>query len=109
MPLVRPPTGGSGLLLRPSHTYTAAARSTKRSFTQSTARRSGAEQHYDPPTGWLWGVPAGQKYKKEGWEGIMFWGFGGSLVAATVAYVYKPDTRYVGGWAWERVMQGGMC
>jgi hypothetical protein len=40
-------------------------------------------------------VPPGQKYKKEGWEGIMFWGFGGSLVAATIAYVYKPDTRYV--------------
>jgi hypothetical protein len=25
----------------------------------------------------------------------MFWGFCGSLVAAGVAYAFKPDTRYV--------------
>jgi hypothetical protein len=43
----------------------------------------------------LWGDRPGQKYKKEGWEGMMFWGFGGGFVVATIAYVYKPDTRYV--------------
>jgi len=25
----------------------------------------------------------------------MFWGFGGSIAAAVVAYAFKPDTRYV--------------
>jgi hypothetical protein len=49
----------------------------------------------EPPTGWLWGVPPGQKYKNEGWEGLAFWGIGGSLVLTAIAYAYKPDTRYV--------------
>lgn len=50
------------------------------------------ESHYDPPGGWLFGVPPGEKYKEEGWERIWVWGFWGSLGVAVVAYAYKPDT-----------------
>lgn len=50
---------------------------------------------YEPPTGWLWGIPPGEQYQKEGWEGLWYWGFYGSLVVAAVAYAWKPDTRYV--------------
>lgn len=46
-------------------------------------------------TGWLWGVPPDQKYENEGWEGIWFYGFCGSMILGTIAYAWKPDTRYV--------------
>jgi len=49
----------------------------------------------DPPTGWLFGVKPGEQYQKEGWEGVWYWGFFGSLAFAVVAYAFKPDTRYV--------------
>ncbi|KAL8849648.1 MAG: hypothetical protein Q9221_005415 [Calogaya cf. arnoldii] len=26
--------------------------------------------HYDPPSGWLWGIPPGEKREKEAWEGM---------------------------------------
>ena len=55
----------------------------------------GHESHYDPPTGWLWGLPPGVKYEKEGWEGWMYYGFLGSLFVGGVAYAFKPDTSYV--------------
>lgn len=49
--------------------------------------------HYDPPSGWLWGIkPGGEKVEKEGWETIWYWGFFGGLGAAVVAYAFKPDT-----------------
>lgn len=51
--------------------------------------------HYDPPQGWLFGIPPGQKYEKEGWEGLWVWGFWGSLIFGVVGYAYKPDTSYV--------------
>lgn len=51
--------------------------------------------HYDPPTGWLWGVRPGEKYQKEGWEGIWYYGFYGSIALAMLAYAGKPDTKYV--------------
>ncbi|KAJ5665955.1 uncharacterized protein N7477_008403 [Penicillium maclennaniae] len=56
--------------------------------------------HYDPPTGWLFGIKPGQKYAKEGWEGVWYYGFIGSLLAAGVAYVFKPDTS-IQTWALE--------
>lgn len=63
----------------------------------TTARRAGGggAPHYDPPTGWLWGVKPGEKYEKEGWENIFFYGFYGSLAVFTVAYAFKPDTSCV--------------
>lgn len=65
----------------------------------STPRRLGGDahahgDHYDPPSGWLFGVQPG-KYQQEGWEKVWFWGFFGSLGMAGLAYCYKPDTRYV--------------
>ncbi|KAF4307544.1 NADH-ubiquinone oxidoreductase [Botryosphaeria dothidea] len=70
----------------------------------STPRRLGGDahahgDHYDPPTGWLFGVAPG-KYQPEGWEKIWFWGFFGSLGLATVAWCYKPDTS-IQTWALE--------
>jgi len=64
--------------------------------TQSPLRSAGSHgDHYDPPTGWLWGVKPGHKYVKEGWEGLWTYGFMGSLVVAGIAYAFKPDTSYV--------------
>ncbi|KAG0649901.1 hypothetical protein D0Z07_3503 [Hyphodiscus hymeniophilus] len=50
------------------------------------------EDHYDPPTGWLWGIKPGEKPEKEGWENIFIYGFFGSLIFGAVAYAFKPDT-----------------
>ena len=50
------------------------------------------ESHYDPPSGWLFGVPPGEKYQKEGWENTWVYGFWGSILFGVVAYAYKPDT-----------------
>ncbi|KAL9101216.1 MAG: hypothetical protein Q9163_003498 [Psora crenata] len=58
------------------------------------------ESHYDPPSGWLFGVPPGQKYQKEGWENTWVYGFWGSLLFGVVAYAYKPDTS-IQTWALE--------
>lgn len=63
--------------------------------TRSSLRAADHGDHYDPPTGYLFGVKPGQKYVKEGWENIWYYGFVGSLLAAGVAYVFKPDTSYV--------------
>jgi hypothetical protein len=79
--------------LRPTHITPVT-----RSFATSSLRKSadhGHESHYDQPTGWLFGVKPGEKAEKEGWEGIWYWGFYGSFALATVAYAFKPDTRYV--------------
>ncbi len=75
-------------------TTSACAAATTRAFSSSATRPASHEQHYDPPGGWLWGIPPGQKYENEGWEPIWYWGFFGSLGLAVVAYCYKPDTRY---------------
>jgi len=92
MPPLRPLTRLAALTVQSS------SRTTTRTLSTTTAQRSAPshEDHYDPPTGWLWGVPPGQQREKEGWEGIWYWGFYGSLALAAVAYCYKPDTRYVG-------------
>ncbi len=53
---------------------------------------SSSSSHYDPPSGWLWGVPPGEKKEKEGWEGMWVYGMYGSLLVGVVAYAYKPDS-----------------
>ena len=63
--------------------------------TRPSLRSAGSHDHYDPPTGWLFGVKPGHKYVKEGWEGLFTYGFVGSLVLAGIAYAFKPDTSYV--------------
>ncbi|KAF2797835.1 hypothetical protein K505DRAFT_322281 [Melanomma pulvis-pyrius CBS 109.77] len=83
--------------LRPTTTSSARALSTT---TPLRAADHGHESHYDQPTGWLFGVKPGEKYQKEGWEGIWYWGFYGSFALATVAYAFKPDTS-IQTWALE--------
>ena len=63
--------------------------------TRSNLRAADHGDHYDPPTGYLFGVKPGQKYVKEGWENLWYYGFIGSLLVAGVAYIFKPDTSYV--------------
>jgi len=60
----------------------------------TTPRRAGGggAPQYDPPTGWLFGVRPGEKYEKEGWENIFFYGFYGAFAVFAVAYAFKPDT-----------------
>ncbi|KAF1839456.1 hypothetical protein BDW02DRAFT_585120 [Decorospora gaudefroyi] len=65
-----------------------------------TAQSGGHGPSYDPPTGWLFGVKPGEQYEKEGWEGAMFWGFGGACLFGVVAYAFKPDTS-IQTWALE--------
>ncbi|KAL8777914.1 MAG: hypothetical protein Q9213_007655 [Squamulea squamosa] len=74
---------------------------TLRTFSSTTPQQSeDAHSHYDPPSGWLWGIPPGEKREKEGWEGMWVYGMYGSLLAAVVAYAYKPDTS-IQTWALE--------
>ena len=66
-----------------------------RGFSQSNQRQAADhahEDHYDPPSGWLFGVKPGEKPEKEGWENVWIWGFFGSLGLGVVAYAFKPDT-----------------
>lgn len=87
MPNLRPATA----CLRAA-TRTASTAST-RAFSTTTRRAGGGGgAQYDPPTGWLFGVKPGEKYEKEGWENMFFYGFYGSLGVFAVAYAFKPDT-----------------
>ncbi|KAI5298704.1 hypothetical protein KEM55_003040 [Ascosphaera atra] len=74
--------------------------SQRQSFSTQTGLRSAHGDHYDPPTGWLFGVKPGQKYQKEGWEGLFMYGVWGTLIATGVAYTFKPDTS-IQTWALE--------
>lgn len=69
----------------------------QRSLTATSARSAGDthahEDHYDQPSGWLFGVKPGEKYENEGWENMWYYGFFGSLLFGVVGYCYKPDTR----------------
>ena len=73
-----------------------------RAVSQSKTRQGGGNHgtQYDPPSGWLFGVKPGEKYEKEGWEGLWYWGFYGSFAFATIAYAFKPDTS-IQTWALE--------
>ena len=56
------------------------------------ADHGGHESHYDEPGGWLWGIRPGEKYEKEGWENLMWYGFAGGWVVAIAVYAGKEDT-----------------
>ncbi|CAI6227981.1 unnamed protein product [Periconia digitata] len=71
-----------------------------RPFSQTVTRAGDHGTSYDPPSGWLFGVKPGEKYQKEGWETIWFWGFYGSIGLGIVAYAFKPDTS-IQTWALE--------
>ncbi|OAA62626.1 NADH:ubiquinone oxidoreductase subunit [Niveomyces insectorum RCEF 264] len=80
----------------------AAPRTAARRTFSSTVRRpaSGHGSQYDPPSGWLFGVKPGEKYKDEGWEKPFFWGFCGSLILFACIVPFKPDTS-IQTWALE--------
>lgn len=87
---------------QPNLKFPLSFRPSSRQFSQSKSVKGsgGHGSHYDAPSGWLFGVKPGEKYQKEGWEGIWYWGFYGSFAVAIVAYAFKPDTRYalLKGW-----------
>ncbi|KAI9750666.1 MAG: hypothetical protein M4579_006362 [Chaenotheca gracillima] len=87
---------------RRSLTTTAPIRASHPDTTDATATAGDPhhDDHYDPPSGWLWGVPPGEKPEKEGWEGIWVYGFFGSLALGVVAYAFKPDSS-IQTWALE--------
>jgi hypothetical protein len=64
----------------------------RRTFSTTRAQRAGHGPSYDAPSGWLFGVKPGEKYQKEGWENLFFYGFCGSLAVFAVVYAFKPDT-----------------
>jgi hypothetical protein len=88
-----------------------AARAQHRHISSTIARRGGDhahEDHYDAPSGWLFGVKPGEKYEKEGWENVWFYGFYGTLAFGVVGYCYKPDTRYVISMALVNLARAGI-
>jgi hypothetical protein len=99
MPMLRPTQARSIRCLRTAPRSSATA---QRAFTTSLRTRSDDSHgsHYDPPSGWLWGIEPGKKYEKEGWEGITYWGLCGGLVLAAIGYGFKPDTS-IQTWALE--------
>ncbi|KAH8808465.1 ESSS subunit of NADH:ubiquinone oxidoreductase-domain-containing protein [Xylogone sp. PMI_703] len=76
----------------PSILASAPSQSRALSTTGRRAADHAHEDHYDPPSGWLFGVKPGEKPERESWELIYYWGFCGSLALAVVAYAFKPDT-----------------
>ncbi|KAG9230705.1 ESSS subunit of NADH:ubiquinone oxidoreductase-domain-containing protein [Amylocarpus encephaloides] len=92
-------TKSSSSLIRASRISTLP---TARTFASTTPARSADHHadHYDPPSGWLFGVKPGEKAKEEGWENIWVYGFFGSLVLGVVGYAFKPDTS-IQTWALE--------
>jgi ESSS subunit of NADH:ubiquinone oxidoreductase (complex I) len=81
-----------GASISQSRASTTTAHSNNSEHKGASSGHDAHESHYDPPGGWLWGLRPGEKYEKEGWEGLAYWGFWGSFVVAGVAYAFKEDT-----------------
>ena len=101
-----PPLLPRSILRSPTSRLLPSNRICSQSFSTHPLHRLGhpdGDAFYDPPTGWLFGVPPGEKYKKEGWENIWVYGYWGSCLLAVVAYIYKPDTSWVAllEWFWK--------
>jgi hypothetical protein len=101
MPLIRrlSPSAATEFLVprkctRPFPRTATASQLQKRSLSSTAVQRAGHAPHYDQPGGWLWGVPPGQKPKRESWETMWYWGYLGAFGVTVVAYAFKPDTRY---------------
>ena len=96
MQSLRAATSGSrALTARPTARYPSSFTGARAFSAAQRSQAGGHESHYDPPSGWLFGVKPGEQYEKEGWENVMFWGFGGACAFGIIAYAFKPDTRYV--------------
>ncbi|KIW71809.1 hypothetical protein PV04_00042 [Phialophora macrospora] len=98
--LTRPTPSGSRLALARTSIRTATtAHNEHRGDDSHGHHASGHDDHFDPPAGWLWGIRPGEKYEKEGWEGLA-WVFVASWVVAIAAYTMKEDTT-IQTWALE--------
>lgn len=73
-------------------TFTLRPFTSTRALSTTPARLASDAEHYDPPSGWLFGVKPGEKYQKEGWETVWYWGFFGTLGLGVVGWAFKPDT-----------------
>jgi len=78
--------------IRQATTTTAADNSSEHKHTESGEHHDDHGSHYDAPGGWLWGIRPGEKYEKEGWENLFYYGFVGSWIVAIAAYTMKEDT-----------------
>lgn len=96
--IIRP--GVAGALARAATRSTRVQLTRPQQFSTSATARASHGSQYDPPTGWLFGVKPGEKYKPEGWENLFFYGFCGSLAVFAVVYAFKPDTS-IQTWALE--------
>ncbi|KAJ9606255.1 hypothetical protein H2200_009216 [Cladophialophora chaetospira] len=98
---LRPTTTTPRLALtRPSiRTATTAHNEHRGDDTHGHHASGGHDDHFDAPSGWLWGLRPGEKYEKEGWEGLA-WVFVASWVVAIAAYTMKEDTS-IQTWALE--------
>ncbi|KAL8793504.1 MAG: hypothetical protein Q9195_003877 [Heterodermia aff. obscurata] len=96
---IRPRTASNSIQLQSSTSQSRAFSAHPVSSTD-TGHSSSHSDQYDPPSGWLYNVPPGEKYKNEGWEALWVWGVWGSIGATVVAYAYKPDTS-IQTWALE--------
>ncbi|ETI26695.1 hypothetical protein G647_10355 [Cladophialophora carrionii CBS 160.54] len=98
--LARPtPSSSRVALARTSIRTAATAHNEHRGDDSHGHHASGHDDHFDAPSGWLWGIRPGEKYEKEGWEGLA-WVFVASWVVAIAAYTMKEDTS-IQTWALE--------
>ena len=92
--LIRPTTTSRLALTRTSIRTATTAHNEHRGDDTHGNHASGHDDRFDSPSGWLWGIRPGEKYEKEGWEGLA-WVFVASWVVAVAAYTMKEDTSYV--------------
>ncbi len=92
--LFRPATTSRLALTRPSIRTATTAHNEHRGDDTHGHHASGHDDHFDAPSGWLWGIRPGEKAEKEGWEGLA-WVYVGVWVVAIALYTMKEDTTYV--------------
>ncbi|PVU92482.1 hypothetical protein BB561_003780 [Smittium simulii] len=71
-----------------------------RTLRQRAITRSGHGPELQEPTGYLFNRKPGEKYEKEGWENLWYYGFYGAMLYAGIGLYFKPDTRIT---SWARV------
>ncbi|PVV01904.1 hypothetical protein BB560_003658 [Smittium megazygosporum] len=72
--------------------------STRRISSSRLLRGGHAEPEFNEPGGYLFNRKPGEKYQKESWENITYYGFIGTMIFAAVGVYFKPDTT-IRGWA----------
>ena len=65
-----PRTSSTPVQFQSSTLQSRALSSTHPASSSDSEHPSSHSDHYDPPSGWLFNVPPGEKYKKEGFVGV---------------------------------------